>query len=208
MVRRLLLSVAPIALALVAACGGTVVGGNPDGGGGSGDGGAPPDLAACSGPGVCDITFRSCCGTCGQPTVGDMVGVHMDKVSAYRTLACSGGDQPCPACAAMPNPELVAVCRAKTCQAVDVSVDDALSGCARDEDCVLRYANTCCEPCSGGLFRDLIALSVTGVEEYRANVCRPNEGACSRCLVEYPPAVKATCNLATKHCEVLVPPPG
>jgi hypothetical protein len=206
-VERLVLSFVPAAFAFTAACGGTVVGVGPDGGGG-GDGSAPPSLAACSGPGVCQLTSRSCCGTCGQPTVGDMVGVHMDKESAYRSLACSGGDQACPACAGQPNPDLTAVCRKQTCQAVDVSTDDALSGCNADTDCVLRYANTCCEPCGGAPAGELIALSTSGSAEYRANVCRPDSGACSRCLVAYPPLVKATCNPQTKHCEVFIPPPG
>lgn len=178
---------------VVAACGGTVFGENPDGS-------APAQYASCTAPGQCLVVPKTCCGRCGTPTLDDMVSVSIEKDSAYRSSVCGGGTIACPDCAGMDEPNLVAVCRSTKCSAVDLR-SDGMSACQVDGDCLLRAGNGCCEPCSDPDPHSLIAVSQSGYSELRANLCRPGDGPCSRCLVQYPPGYAATCD-QTKHCVV------
>ncbi len=102
----------------------------------------------------------------------------------------------------MPDPNLTAVCRASQCSAIDIRTD-AMTACQIDTDCVLRIGSVCCEPCSGGAPYELIALSQAGYVEYKNNQCRPGDGACSKCVVLYPPGFAAKCDPTTKHCAVV-----
>jgi hypothetical protein len=191
----------PFAFALVLGCGGSTAPDSGDGGtDATTDGSVSPDLFACGGAGECDIRPQSCCGSCGSPTTTDMIAVNWQKGSAYGASVC-GTNGGCPPCFNEPDPNLAPVCRSKTCKAVDVRVDDALSRCKVDQDCRLRFPG-CCESCGGTAPERLIALSNGGATEYVANQCKPDAGGCPKCAVFYPPGYAAICNPTTLHCEV------
>ncbi len=203
---------APLLVAALVACGGATApsGGSPDAttdvtttdGSSTIDGGVPSDTFACGGAGECDIRPKSCCGACGSPTPSDMIAVNWQKLSVYDAKVC--GNTACPDCASKPEPNLAPVCRAKSCVAVDVRTDVALSGCKTDQDCGLRSAG-CCEPCGSVDPSELIAVSSTGRGEYVANQCHPDAGGCPKCAVQYPAGYAARCNPTTLHCEVVMP---
>ncbi len=163
--------------------------------GGQGQAGAP-SWAACQQPGECVVSPASCCGSCGAPTPGDMDGVNKSKLGDHSSDVCPGV-QGCPACFAETSQDLLGVCRASTCQAIEVS-KDAISACDSDADCVLRAG--CCN-CQGSPQKSAYAaVSKAGLAEYQANVCS-SDGDCG-CPAPSAPKFKAVCG-ATKHCEVV-----
>jgi hypothetical protein len=158
----------------------------------------PESFLACTGSGgECTLVYPSCCQKCGTSVLSDFVAVNQSQSSAYHDYVCPA-PIPCPGCATMIDPNLVAFCRASSCAAVDVRTDE-VSRCTTDADCTLRYAS-CCEPCGGSDF-GLIALSTSGVAEYRQQVCAPST-ACPKCLTTYPSTSHAVCDTTTGHCMV------
>ena len=155
-------------------------------------------LGNCAEPGECALVTRTCCGVCGAPAVTDMASVRWDETEAHRNSVCGGGPVPCPACAAMLNPNLGALCRASHCAAVDVRTD-SVSNCTQDADCMLRYGLSCCEMCSGTESM-LTAFRKDALRDL--TTCAPNEGACPPCVPTYPSNARARCNAQTRHCEV------
>ncbi len=105
-----------------------------------------PHWSACEESSECVVMPASCCGNCGAPAPMDMVGVNVSRLSDQRGEACGGGDVACPACAAMPDPHLIATCDVDTCQAIDLRNDPATE-CSSDSDCRLWVArcNACVE---------------------------------------------------------------
>ena len=156
-----------------------------------------PDFGKCTGPGACELVSRSCCGTCGAPTLADVIAIDRSEDSAYRSSICGPDPVGCPACAGRPNPNLQATCESGNCAVLDVRAD-AISACASDDDCQLRYAD-CCEACGAPAF-GLIALRKDRAADYRAKVCAADV-ACPKCAVSYPASARAQCD-ATKHCVV------
>lgn len=162
----------------------------------AGKAGAPPSWAACTAPGQCVVAPASCCGSCGAPTPGDMEGVNQSKLSEHATGACPGG-QGCPACFMETSKDLLGVCRASTCQAIEVS-KDAISACGVDADCVVRAG--CCDCQLSTEKSAYTAVSKAGLAEYTANAC--GAGVDCGCPSPSVPKFKAVCG-ATKHCEVV-----
>lgn len=196
---------AGFSLIAVAGCGSVV--GTPGGsGGGAGvtttgtglDTGGSSPWAACTAPGQCELSAKGCCGTCGTPTINDVNGVNRSQESAYQMANCPQ-PLPCPGCASMINPDLAAFCVQDSCEAIDVR-GDAVSACATDADCRLRYSG-CCESCATAFADQVIALSQSGASVYTSQVCAPSQG-CDKCLAAYPSSVKAVC-AASKHCAVV-----
>lgn len=192
-------------------CGGKTLQEEPADGGTSdapsSDTGLPVDWTSCSGPGQCVITARTCCGTCGEPTLGDMTAVRADRESSYRTSVCGTEPVACPGCASMKlDDSLQAWCLLGPsgsappgkCTAVDVRTEP-VSACATDADCILRHSS-CCEPCDERR-DDLVALARGSIEAYRSKVCVGDE-ACSRCMSRYPADAIARCDAVKKHCVV------
>ena len=173
-----------------------------------------PEFTACTGPGQCELAAKTCCGTCGVPTLADLTGVNREKRPALQQELCSEDPGPCPDCAEGIAPNLAAFCvegtanadprptLKSTCAAIDVRTD-AVSACATDADCRLRYTG-CCEAC-GEVPELLLAVSQTGAADYQKQVCAPDI-VCGKCAVQYPAGFKAVCNASTKHCEVASSP--
>jgi hypothetical protein len=168
------------------------------------DAAAPIDAAtnvrACTAHDDCKLRSATCCGVCGSPQVNDMTAVRWDREAAYRDAVCGPGPVACPACAAMTNPHLTALCRAGTCVAIDVRTD-AVGACVTDADCTLRFGTACCELCSGNADQ-LTAIPTAAIATIVR--CMPNEGACPDCLPRYPRGARAACNPQTRRCEVLL----
>jgi hypothetical protein len=101
----------------------------------------------------------------------------------------------------MDDPNLLGVCRATKCSAIDLRAD-VMSACQADSDCVLRMGTGCCESCSGADPSTIVAVSQSGYAELKSNACRPDDGPCSKCAVQYPPGYEAKCDPSTKHCRV------
>ena len=169
-------------------------GGAVDSGGADGgvmdSGGAIPRWQRCTVASDCVVVSVDCCGSCGQPSPGDMIGVNSGRISDYRGGRCDG--VACPACFMEPDPNLIATCDAGQCQAVDVRTDP-VSACSTDSDCSLR-TNTCCA-CSSSE-----PIAVSG--DFSALVCDGDE-VCPECAPAFP-GWEAVCNAG--HCVTLMPP--
>ncbi len=155
------------------------------------------DPTKCDGPGDCIVVPRTCCGFCGVASATDMIAVEPSHASSYRSSVCGPGTG-CPDCAGRNDPFLQGFCVTGHCKAVDLHTD-AMTGCATDDDCQLRYA-ACCEPC-GAPSDGLLALRKDAVSTYRGLVCAP-DATCPKCATSYPPGAKAVCDPPTKHCVV------
>jgi hypothetical protein len=156
------------------------------------------DFAARSQPGTCVLSANGCCGTCGTPRLSDFTPVNVARISDFRAFTCTDPAPTCPGCASMDDPNLQAFCRGGRCTGVDVRVD-ALSGCATDDDCLLRY-EACCECGASGDF-NIVALRRDKAGAYSAERCPPSTG-CPECAPAYPTNMRAVCDPTTKHCRV------
>lgn len=218
-------SVALLGVVLGAGCGGSTSSGNGTGGsagtagggaqgGTSGGGGSAGSAGAggtagtpndCQVPSDCVVVPISCCGSCGVASRGDAQAVRKDQASRLREAACGEGTG-CPACAAPPDPTLLATCEAGQCTLIDLQ-DHPLTECQTGDDCRLR-TDTCCE-CGGPTDEGhMIAIRKDGHLE--SLVCDPNT-ACDDCIPDYgntPGFVQAEC--IQGHCTAswYYPEPG
>ncbi|MCB9583905.1 MAG: hypothetical protein H6718_00815 [Polyangiaceae bacterium] len=197
-------SVALLGVALSAGCGGSANSGGGAGSGGSGgsagsagNGGSAGNAGGagnagtsgsggtagvpndCQVPSDCVVMPISCCGSCGVPSRGDAQAVRKDQAQAVSQAACGEGSG-CPACAAPPDPTLLATCEAGQCTLVDLQ-EDPITECMTGEDCRIR-TDTCCE-CGGPTDEGhLIAIRKDG--NFESLVCDPNTG-CDDCIPDY-----------------------
>ena len=198
---------------LAAACGSEVEGGGnggtggtdgtggtggTGGAGGGGGQGADGQIAACDGPGQCTLVQNSCCGPCGEPTLGDYDAVNAESADAYFNVFVCPEPMPCPACAITPNPDLFAYCEAGKCAGADVTAH-AFSECTTAADCTLRMGLGCCEGCAGDAAA-LVAVASSELAALHDAICPPDFG-CPACAPMYPPEWKADC--VAGHCAVV-----
>ena len=154
----------------------------------------PADFAACQAPSDCIVAPRSCCGSCGAPTRGDAVALAADRAADYRDAACD--ETGCPACAPLfVDPTLVATCRDRRCELVDLREHEA-TACSDDSECRVRTPDCC--PCGGDTSPGRL-IGVSSENAYANLVCDP-EQACDDCLPVYPDEVTLSCN-ADDRCE-------
>jgi hypothetical protein len=158
---------------------------------------SPADYSACSAPGTCILAAKNCCGVCGEPRLTDVNAVNEARVAEYTKAVCPV-PRPCPDCPSAIQPNLQAFCRSGRCTAVDIRTD-ALSTCATDGDCMLRY-EACCECGASGDF-SIIALNATKAGDYARERCKTTT-SCAECAPAYPATLKAVCDAVTKHCVV------
>lgn len=156
---------------------------------------APPpecgeeDRAACAMNGECAVVPASCCATCGEVTLADVVAIRASEREAHRRDVCPAEMIACPPCLPTPFPHLQASCEAGRCTIFDVGEEHG--ACRSRDDCVVRVAN-CCE-CGGDTSPEaLIALRRDAVGAYQALVCSPLAD-CATCAPVYPDGVAADC---------------
>jgi hypothetical protein len=89
---------------------------------------------------------------------------------------------------------LVATCRERRCQLVDLLEHEA-SACESDDDCRVRTPDCC--PCGGDTSLGRL-IGVSSENMYSALVC-DSDSACPECLPTYPDEVTVSCN-ADEHC--------
>jgi len=177
---------------------GAVDSGATDGGRVDSGGGSIPRWQRCSDNSECTVVSESCCGSCGQPSPGDMVGVNSGRIRDYRGDSCDRVD--CPACFMEPDPNLIATCNAGRCEAIDVRTH-AVSSCTGTSQCSLRV-NTCCGCSSSGP----IAIHGSSESDFMSLVCVGDE-VCPECFPAFP-EWDVSCQMG--HCVALnvgTPPP-
>lgn len=163
---------------------------------GTSGGGGTDAFLLCESPSDCTIVARTCCGVCSEPQLDDVIAVAKEQQQAYRESVCDPG-QPCPLCAAEPNPDLFASCVGASdnapgqCQAFDVS-QTAIGACQSDDDCVLRNGLACCESCTTATRSTLVAINKNEEGALHDLVCE-GDVACPECAPSYPPNAKAVC---------------
>jgi len=152
-----------------------------------------PAWAECNESDECVAVPESCCGQCGVATPDDMIGVNREFQSAYRVdVACAGGGEDCPLCAAIQDPNLVAVCSQNRCEARDLRDTEVSTGCVEDNDCILA-SPTCCEGC-GILGEDsLIAIERGAQAQLFEELGCSETLACDDCIGEPDPSLRAVC---------------
>ncbi|MCZ7682880.1 MAG: hypothetical protein M5U28_30400 [Sandaracinaceae bacterium] len=146
---------------------------------------------ACASPTDCVVVPRSCCGTCGVASRGDAVALHRELAASARSARCAGTG--CPDCTADPDPTLLATCRARRCELVDL-LRSPLTRCRTADDCQVR-TSACCV-CDGTA--PYVALASDQDDEYAALVCAP-DARCGSCLMTRPSAPIACLR---GHCRV------
>jgi hypothetical protein len=151
------------------------------------------DYEACKVPSDCVVVAKSCCGRCGAQARGDAIAT--DQSAAYRSAVC-GSSMGCPACAPLfIDPTLVATCRNRRCELVDL-LEHESSACSADDDCRVRTPDCC--PCGGDTSLGRL-IGVSSEHAYSALVCDPDQ-ACDECAPIYPGEVTAFCD-TDDHCE-------
>lgn len=164
---------------------------------GPADAGPGPGLYDdCTVTSECTLTASSCCGVCGQPTIGDVAAVNTRRTDAYYLdVACpSARDEPpiCPGCAGQPNPALVATCDMRgfrpACAVVDLSTPEYAS-CTRDRDCVLA-APQCC---ACGEIDAFQTVAVRRDADLSAVLC-DSDAACPPCVPIFDERASARCD--------------
>ncbi len=171
-------------------------GGSAGSAGSSGSGGSAGVPNDCQVPSDCIVMPVSCCGSCGVPSRGDAQAVRKDQAAAVSQAAC-GEDFGCPACAAPPDPTLLATCRAGQCTLVDLQ-QDPITECVTGDDCRIR-TDTCCE--CGGPTDEGHLIAIRKDQSFESLVCDPNT-ACDDCVPDYgntPGFVQAEC--IKGHCQ-------
>jgi hypothetical protein len=174
-------------------------GGTSGGTGSSGSSGMVP--LDCKEPSDCALVPRTCCGVCGEPSLGDMIAVPDSQADTYRTNVCTP-PEPCPKCAVQVNPNLIATCRGQKCTGVDIRTDADYASCNKNEDCVLRAGNECCELCAPVEPSQYIALNIKGARTLAETAC-VGAPPCTKCPPGPPPLVKAVC--VSNRCAVRKP---
>jgi hypothetical protein len=165
------------------------------------EGTATKDWDKCGAPGDCTLQAKGCCAPCGMPGIDDVDAVNQSKIDEHQKDVCGEELPVCPACATMPNPDLLAACALGQgkCVALEVS-KSSFAACTKDEDCMLRAA-TCCG-CGPYDKEQLLALNKGQNAAYASELgcdlvnCAPCENP------EFPEGVKAVCDPQTKHCRV------
>jgi len=173
-------------------CGGVTSPGHPGADGGT------PSYARCDGPGQCEALVPGCCGVCGAPGLGDVVGVNSDQRDQMKAATCGDPNPTCPKCATQIEPNLVAFCDSGRCTPLDIRTDP-VSSCHSDSDCMLRTA-ACCESCAPNAF-ELVAIAKQEATRYQSEVCRTDQ-ACPACAPIYPAGWVAACGEGG-HCQVV-----
>jgi hypothetical protein len=183
--RHIFITLIALAAAAAAACGETD------------DSGTAAQWAACTLNSECTLASKTCCGVCGKPTLADVDGVNTEHSDEHRDEVCP---EPavCPACPTSTNPNLLATCMEKVCQAVDVR-QNPVTTCAKDTDCRLRVA-AWCECSDSTTVADLIAINATKESAYTSLVCDPGQ-MCPECQPIYPTSIEAYC-AGDGHCDV------
>jgi hypothetical protein len=153
------------------------------------------DFYSCNGPGQCTLAGTGCCSKCGPPALADFAAVSVSKLADYQKYVCPE-PQPCPGCATVFDPNLIAYCSAGKCVAADIRTD-ALSACKADSDCHLRNGAACCESCVEDSSQ-VVAVSYTASPQLAELMCAPG-GGCPKCLPQYPPDLAPACG-GNGHC--------
>lgn len=171
------------------------------------DAGPPPLLYDdCTRTSDCVLVADSCCGTCGQPTSGDVAAVNESRTEDYYyDVACpTARDEPpiCPGCAGMANPYLAATCDMTpfrpVCAVVDLATPE-YGACTTDADCVLA-APGCCQ-C--GEIDPYSTLAVRSDADLNAVFC-DGELPCPPCAPVFDPRASARCDAGS--CVVDIAP--
>ncbi|MBW2464316.1 MAG: hypothetical protein JRH11_21885 [Deltaproteobacteria bacterium] len=167
------------------------------------DGGPPPDYFACDYPIDCVVTANTCCGVCGRATADDVTSINGDRRDDYYAdIACTE-PVPCPACAEMPNPNLIAGCTGVSgmCSLIDIENDEEISGCSTNDDCIVRVP-TCCACGADTSPHNLVAVSRDGLGVLLPQICDPRAD-CATCEPVYPDDVSAVCTEGL--CRLVLP---
>jgi len=152
----------------------------------------------CGGSGQCRVLPTNCCGYCGPMDVSGFMGISAEDYIHYQTSTC--GNVACPACVTTQDSNFAGVCRAGSCEAVDVR-EDELSACTIDADCRLRWGTGCCEGCGAGDASELVAFnaSVNFTQVLCGSMLPPCCGPSG-----YPSNASAVCD--NGHCAVAIAP--
>jgi hypothetical protein len=174
--------------------GGATVGGTGGGAGTTGTGGSGgsvdpgPEFSSCTGPGECTLVPTKCC-SCDTLGLDLVAAINTTKTDAYRRQVCGVPPIACPPCVGSIDPHLVARCEAGRCRGFDVRTDPTYTGCATNDQCILRKGLACCECQATG---EWVALNGTGSKKIVNDVCAPNT-ACPGCVPVPPPMTTAVC---------------
>lgn len=169
------------------------------GGRASGSGGLT-STTECLAHAHCTMVAATCCGTCGEAQLDDLVGLHVEDVDDYRDSVCA--DNPiCPACAELPrDAHLFDSCDAGTCQAHDLRTHE-WSSCATLEDCVL-IPKACCACNASTDPSNVVAVNKQHAEDFAYTQCEQTP-LCDECAWTPPVSVQLSCEAG--HCRAVLP---
>lgn len=151
----------------------------------------------CDGPSQCVLRSASCCGSCGAPTPDDMIALPMTRLVEYESMVCGGGTIGCPECASPWDPYLLATCRDRRCEAIDLHTDPRTE-CVTSSDCALAPIECCA---CGTLGMDQVVAYNPARGSIAALICDP-DADCPPCVPDFG-SMSATCDAG--RCAVIAP---
>ena len=92
------------------------------------------------------LVHKGCCDYCDAMPLDVFTVANQDHQDDVIRVACEAGAA-CSCGVPYVDPHFVAVCRFDRCEAADVR-NDAISACAADSDCRLRWGLGTSEPCA------------------------------------------------------------
>jgi len=170
--------------------------------------GRSPNYASCRQTSDCVVATSSCCGVCDSSSFSehDVIAFNQKYQDRFECaiplkLPTPGGDQGCPACAAVPDGKqkyFLPYCDGDLCAVMNLQTSD-LTACVSDSDCRLRRGSDCCESCSTSEL-----LSVRSDGSFESYACSGGPVACEACV---PQATDAIPFCANGHCTFRFPSP-
>ena len=157
----------------------------------------PPAWTLCGATSECTVASLTCCGVCGAPGLGDVVGVNREQANVQRRESCGDPPPPCPACAMQQDLYLVASCDdvgfpgGNICRAHDLATSP-VTACETDEDCVVR-SPTCCPGCEGLGPTGYFAINRAQEAALQDVLCDESPAACDGCAPFISPGLLAVC---------------
>lgn len=159
------------------------------GSGGSATGGRSALSTDCFSTYDCELIETSCCPSCDQPTIEDVLAIARGQEELVEQEFCGENPPPCVPCEPIRNPHLFAQCVEESCQAFDLREHED-AACGSSDDCIVIPA-ACCACGASNSVMDVVAIHRDSTD-FQESQCETTP-VCDDCAWTPPLGVSATC---------------